>query len=79
MSEKILAPRAAFVGFPWGASFGEPKNRLQQMTILRELFLLLQTAKKPGVLEDLPYKWRRSTYEEVEWDSFIVSQKDQEY
>jgi hypothetical protein len=47
ISEKILAPRAAFVKFPRGASFGEPHNRLQQMTILRELLLLLQTATTP--------------------------------
>jgi hypothetical protein len=43
------------------------------MTILRELLLLLQTAKEPGILTDLPYKWRRSIYEEVTWDSFVAS------
>jgi hypothetical protein len=45
------------------------------MTILRELLLLLQTAEKPGILKDLPYKWRRSIYEDVTWDSFIASQR----
>jgi D-proline reductase (dithiol) PrdB len=76
ISEKLLAPRAAFVKFPHGASFGEPHNRLQQMTILRDLLLLLQTAEEPGILMDLPYKWRRSTYEEVTWDSFITHHKN---
>jgi len=75
ISEKLLAPRAAFVKFPHGASFGEPHNRLQQMTILRELLLLLQTAKEPGILTNLPYKWRCSIYAEVTWASFIASQK----
>lgn len=70
-----MAPRAAFVKFPHGASFGEPDNRLQQMTILRELLLLLQTARQPGILVDLPYKWKRSTYGETTWDSFVASQK----
>jgi len=46
------------------------------MTILRELLLLLQTATEPGVLLDLPYKWRRSIYQEVTWDAFVASQKD---
>jgi len=46
------------------------------MTILRELLLLLQTAGEPGILTDLPYKWRRSIYEEVTWDSFVAGQKD---
>jgi hypothetical protein len=51
-------------------------KNLRQMTILRELLFLLQTAKEPGILTDLPYKWRRSVYEEVTWDSFVVGQKD---
>lgn len=46
------------------------------MTILRDLLLLLQTAKGPGILTDLPYQWRRSIYGEVTWDSFVASKKD---
>ncbi len=76
ISEKILAPRSAFVKFPHGAAFGEPHNRLQQMTILRELLLLLQTGKEPGILKVLPYKWRHSVYEEVTWDSFVPGRED---
>jgi hypothetical protein len=43
-----------------------------QMTILRDLLLLLQTATEPGTLTELPYKWRRSVHEKVTWDSFSV-------
>ncbi|CAB1060651.1 hypothetical protein D1BOALGB6SA_5418 [Olavius sp. associated proteobacterium Delta 1] len=43
---------------------------------MRELLLSLQTAKEPGILTDLPYKWRRSIYEEVTWDSLVASQKE---
>jgi len=46
------------------------------MTILRDLLLLLQTATEPGILIDLPYKWRRSSYEDVTWDSFVAGQED---
>ncbi len=58
------------------AGWDEVDIRLQQMTILRDLLLLLHTAKEPGILMDLPYKWKRSTYEEVTWDSFVTSRKD---
>ena len=40
------------------------------MTILRDLLGLLQTAETAGTLIDLPYKWRRAVYGEVDWDSF---------
>lgn len=46
------------------------------MTILYELLLLLQTAEKPGIIKELPYKWRRSTYEELTWESFIAIQEN---
>jgi hypothetical protein len=71
-SEKIPAPRTAFIKFPYGAPFGEPGAQHQQMTILRDLLLLLQKAKTPGDIVDLPYKWRRSQYEEVAAQSFIA-------
>ena len=72
-SEKIPAPRTAFVKFPYGAPFGEPGAKNQHMTILRDLFRVLQTAETPGVIVDLPYQWRRTKYPDVPMDSFEAS------
>lgn len=69
-SEKVPAPRTAFVKFPYGASFGEPGNENQHMTILRDLFQLLYSATEPGKIVDLPYQWRRTKYEPVTAQSF---------
>jgi D-proline reductase (dithiol) PrdB len=70
-TEKIRPPRSLFFNFPYGAPFGEPGNVNQQMTVLRDLFLLLQEAKEPGVILDAPYKWRREKYEEVTAGDFM--------
>ena len=59
-------PRALFLRFPHGASFGEPGNANQQMTILRDLFALAYEAERPGVIVDAPYRWRRSEYEAID-------------
>jgi hypothetical protein len=72
-SEKVRAPRTGFVKFPYGAGFGEPGNLDQQMTILRDLFVILQSATEPGKIVDLPYRWRRSKYEPVEFSTFTAT------
>jgi hypothetical protein len=46
------------------------------MAILRELLLLLQTAKEPGTLTDMPFRWRRTVYEETPWDTFVANQNN---
>ena len=59
-----------FVKFPYGSPFGEPGNVDQQRTILRDLLLHLKTAEVPGEIVDLPYRWRRSTYNQVQPSDF---------
>ena len=71
-SEKIPAPRSAFVKFPYGAAFGEPGNADQQRTLLRDLLVILQRASEPGKIEDLPYQWRRTKYERPDKESFLA-------
>ena len=73
VSEKVRAPRAAFVKFPHGAALGEPDRVEQQKTILRDLLHLLQTEKISGNIVDLPYKWRRTKYEPVDRQSFKIT------
>ena len=75
VSENIRAPRAAFVRFPHGAALGEPHAVNQQLTVLRDLLLLLQTEQTPGNIVDLPYRWRRTKYDPVSWESFVSADK----
>jgi D-proline reductase (dithiol) PrdB len=65
-SEKVPAPRTAFVKHPYGAPFGEPRARDQQMAVVLDLLRLLRTATAPGRIVDLPYRWRRTTFPAVD-------------
>lgn len=58
ISFAMKVPRAAYVRFPLGNPLGEPGRPDQQRRILDDLFELLETAVKPGIVE-LPYRWRR--------------------
>jgi len=69
-SQNVRAPRAVFVKFPHGASFGEPGNVDQQMTILRDLFWAAQSLEEPGQIVEPGYGWRRTSYDEVPFESF---------
>lgn len=58
ISLAMKMPRAAYVRFPLGNPLGEPGRPDQQRRILEDLFLLLEEAEEPQVVE-LPYRWRR--------------------
>jgi hypothetical protein len=58
ISFAMKVPRAAYVRFPLGNPLGEPGRPDQQRRILDDLFELLETAERPGIVE-LPYRWRR--------------------
>jgi D-proline reductase (dithiol) PrdB len=62
ITEMALPPRAAYVRYPLGNIFGEAGNAAQQRTILRDTLALIDTASTPGVVVDLPYRWRRSAF-----------------
>ncbi len=65
LSEKIGAPRTLYLRYPYGAPLGEPGNVNQQRAILKDMFAALDTAKEPGTIIDLPYRWRRDTFAPV--------------
>ena len=44
----------------------------QQFAILRDLLVLLQTADTPGAIVDLPHQWRRTSYDEIDFASFVA-------
>jgi D-proline reductase (dithiol) PrdB len=46
--------------------FGEPGHAAQQRTILRDSLAALRTVTEPGGIVELPYRWKRGTYEEAD-------------
>jgi hypothetical protein len=65
LTEQVRPPRAVFLRWPFGHPLGEPGNRDQQMTILKEALRALKTIDTPGQIIDLPYRWRRADYRGV--------------
>jgi hypothetical protein len=49
----------------WHA-MGEPGNVEQQRTVLRDLLSMARAAPSPGLLADLPHRWRRETYPPID-------------
>lgn len=72
MSEKTGAPRAGFVAFPYGAPFGEPGRDTQQIKVLFDLFELLFNSDTPGIIVDLPHRWRRTEYAPLPTEKFLA-------
>jgi hypothetical protein len=67
---QVRAPRMLYLHWPFGHALGEPENVLQQRTILHDLLSLAQSAPSPGLVVDLPYRWRREVYHPVsDWTS----------
>ena len=64
ITEMARPPRAVYLRYPLGNIFGEVDNAPQQRTILRDALQVIDTAREPGVIVDLPYLWRRSSFEE---------------
>jgi D-proline reductase (dithiol) PrdB len=62
-TEKVKPPRTVFLKWPFGHPLGEPFNVLQQRAVLIEVFNALYTILKPGEIIDLPFKWKRESYE----------------
>jgi hypothetical protein len=63
-SEKVKPPRTVFLRWPFGHPFGEPFNAAQQRVVLAEALRALYAIQKPGEIIDLPYRWRRETYDD---------------
>ena len=59
------APRFLYVHWPFGHALGEPGNVAQQRTVLHDMLSMATNAPRPGLVIDLPYRWRRETYTPV--------------
>ncbi|MCH7801199.1 MAG: hypothetical protein IIC24_06605 [Chloroflexi bacterium] len=65
VADALKPPRVAFVRFPFGQPLGEPGNADQQRVIIEDALQLLNTASEPGIIEPLPYRWRREDYSAI--------------
>lgn len=64
------APRFLYLHWPFGHALGEPGNVLQQRTVLRDMFSMAMYAPRPGMVVELPYRWRREKYEPItDWST----------
>ncbi len=70
LAVEVKAPRMIYLHWPFGHALGEPGNLLQQYTILHDALSMARAAPRPGLVVDLPYQWRRYTYEPVaDWST----------
>jgi D-proline reductase (dithiol) PrdB len=65
-SEKVKPPRTVFLKWPFGHPLGEPFNIAQQRVVLAETLRALYAIQDPGTIIDLPYRWRREKYEDID-------------
>ena len=63
ISEKIKPPRTVFLRWAIGHPLGEPFNKAQQTTVLTEALNALYSIDTPGVILDLPYRWKKEKYD----------------
>ena len=63
--DALRPPRVAYARFPFGQPLGEPDNADQQRVIGEDALALLTTATEPGIVEELPYLWRREDYAKI--------------
>jgi D-proline reductase (dithiol) PrdB len=62
------APRFLYLHWPFGHALGEPGNVAQQRTVLRDMLSMATSAPRPGLVIELPYRWRRETYgQDLDW------------
>jgi hypothetical protein len=59
------APRLLFVHWPFGHALGEPGNVGQQRAVLCDMLSMARRAPRPGLVVDLPYRWRRESYSPI--------------
>ena len=61
-AEMLKVPRVLHPRFPYGRPFGAPGNADQQRVLLEDALDLLVSARAPGEIRELPYRWRREDY-----------------
>lgn len=67
VTEKIGAPRAVAVEFPFGMIYGHPGEREMQLALLGSMLELAGEAEKPGTIVELPYSWPEEDVRKRDW------------
>jgi len=57
MAQQVRPPRAVFINFPFGRTFGRAGDRETQGAIVSDMARALRTLDRPGKILDLPYRW----------------------
>ncbi len=64
------APRFLYLHWPFGHALGEPGKIAQQRAVLHDMLSLARDAPRPGLVVDVPYRWRREIYAAVaDWNT----------
>ncbi len=61
-TEKVRPPRSVHLRWPLGHPLGEPFNAPQHRTVMMMAFEALYSIRTPGLIMDLPLRWRREDY-----------------
>jgi hypothetical protein len=70
VAQAARAPRMLYLHWPFGHALGEPGNTDQQRTVLHDMLSMARRAPAPGLIVELPYRWRRETYPPVaDWQA----------
>ncbi len=70
VAEVARAPRMLYLHWPFGHALGEPGKPEQQRAVLHDMLSMARRAPRPGLVVDLPYRWRRETYPPVaDWEA----------
>lgn len=70
MTERVCAPRAAFIQYPFGRVLGTVGDRAGQRRVCDALADLLVTASGPNAYRHLPFEWLEPP-EETKWRADI--------
>lgn len=57
VAQQIRLPRAVFINFPFGRTFGPAHDTVLQESIVGDMARALKTLDRPGKVVDLPYRW----------------------
>jgi len=57
VSERVKAPRTAFLNFPLGSQVGPPNEPELQRQILRRSLQLIGSVREAGEIVELPFEW----------------------
>ena len=64
------APRLLYLHWPFGHALGEPGKITQQRSVLHDMLSMAVYASRPGLVIELPYRWRRETYAPIgDWET----------